>query len=360
MSFNAEIDNRTPFAADLLVQHDTDGQEAVLVVLSASFIAKEGVSALEPAPDQRPVRWADEPWGKPELSSNRYESDIAMVKPRVDVLACGHAWAPKNRPATQVPIEMCVGDVKKRLVVTGDRTWTMGEPSLPLPFLTMPIVYERAFGGTTPDGKCDVRNPVGIAWKRARSADPAVKSDVPNIEYPGSPSLGSGNAEPAGLGPIGRGWQPRLRYAGTFDAKWLNEQWPLMPKDFDPHYNQCAPLDQQSGAIVGGEEGYVVNMTPNGLWRFRVPRLDVPVNLIYDDRQAKLRLRMDTIMLEPDEYRITLTARTVLRTVRGCGLLRSIVLGHVKAGWLRARARRVVYVDRMDGLGTDLSRATYA
>jgi hypothetical protein len=133
-----------------------------------------------------------------------------------------------------------------------------------------------------------------------------------------------------------------------------------MPKDFDPRYNQCAPLDQQSGTIVGGEDGYVVNMTPNGLWRFRVPQLDVPVNLIYDDRQARLRMRMDTIMLEPDEYRITLTARTVLRTVRNCGALRSIVLGHVKPGWLRARARRVPYLDKLDGLGTDLSRATYA
>lgn len=40
---------------------------------------------------------------------------------------------------------------------------------------------------------------------------------------------------------MGRSWQPRLRYAGTYDQHWMDERLPFLPEDFDLRYFQSAP-----------------------------------------------------------------------------------------------------------------------
>ncbi len=359
MSFQAALDNRTPFEAASFVVPDPQGQEVLLVVVIAVFHAPGGRS-LELAPEQREVRIEDEYWGDPATSSPRYENDLALFKPFVDVLVNGSAHAPQGQPARQVPIEVSVGDVRKRLVVHGERVWAALEPTRAIPFVTMPVIYERAFGGQAERGRAEPRNPVGIGLHGAKPHDPAIMSHVPNVEYPRAALSHRGSrSRPAGLGVIGRGWTPRIGFAGTYDQLWLDAHWPLLPPDFDPRYHQAAPEDQQSSTIRGGEPGHIVNMTPEGVWRFRLPVLDIPVRLLYEDRQDQAPLRMDTVMLEPDDYRITLTCRLTIQTQRKRGPLREVVLGHVRRGWLRARAERKVYIDHSGLDGTDPTRACY-
>ncbi len=50
---------------------------------------------------------------------------------------------------------------------------------------------------------------------------------------------------PAGFGILGRAWPPRLQKAGTYDQRWLDQRWPLLPKDFGFAYWNGAPEDQQ-------------------------------------------------------------------------------------------------------------------
>ena len=53
-----------------------------------------------------------------------------------------------------------------------------------------------------------------------------------------------GAYRPMALGPVGRGWRPRLSYAGTYDQHWIDEVFPFLPADFDDRYYQAAPEDQ--------------------------------------------------------------------------------------------------------------------
>jgi hypothetical protein len=356
VSFQAFLQNRTRFSVEKFVLPSPDGQEVVLVVVAATFEAHSGPE-LRLANDQRKIAAEDTYFGDPTRSSVRYEADVALEKPLVDVLVNGTAFAPRGRPASMVPIRLEVGDIRKDLLVTGDRVWRSGplgaSPSTPESFTALPVIFERAFGGadrTSPDPSkhaAEQRNLVGVGFRGARSENPEIQTEVPNIERPSARMASkSDRPEPAGFGAVSRGWLPRLRYAGTFDQQWLKDRWPLLPGDFNPMYNQCAPEDQQSRTIVGGEPARLVNMTSDGEWQFRLPRLDIPVLLLYDDRRIEIRPRLDTVLIEPDVRRLTLTSRVAWPTTRNRALLREIVVGTVSRGWIRARMNGKRYVSR--------------
>lgn len=365
---NYFLDNRTPFNADTFVIPNNEGQEIMVLVVSCTFEEKIG-QKLQLADEQCPIRLADGYFGESGFSSIRYESDVALEKPKVDILVIGHAYAPDGRPANEVPIQLKVGDVNKQLLVSGDRHWRIGAfgttTSKPEPFVKMPVIYERAFGGTNrqssnpSDYQCDVRNPVGVGYRKAVSVDPKVHTEVPNIEYINQRiSAPSDQAMPASLGVVGRGWQPRISFAGTYDEKWLKEQWPLLPLDFDSRHYQAAPHDQQSSTIRGGEMVGLLNMTPNGLWVFRLPFLNIPLRYYFDDRVVEAVLRLDTVLIEPDQYRVTLTSRASVKTIRNKAMLREIVLGHMSPGWVRAHAKKKDYFDS-SGKGGNLDMPSF-
>jgi hypothetical protein len=355
--FDVALENRTPFHAATHVQMDANGQEALLAVISATFAGLEDGS-LDLALEQVPFCFADEPFGEHGRSSIRIEADIALAKPRVDIVVIGAAHAPSGRPVQEVMVGLRVADIHKTLVVTGDRMLSsrLGGPT---PFTRMPIVYERAFGGTTRDGDVYLENPVGVGYRGAPSSDPTVTTEVPNVEYPDRPPRGRGDHRPpAGLGVIARNWAPRLALAGTYDQAWIDTVWPLAPSDFRPLFNQAAPEDQQTAAVSGGEVVELTNLTPSGLWRFRLPRLDVPVRLIFDDRAEDHEIRVDTVLIDTDRRIVTLKSRLAVTKVRNAPRLREIVLGHVSPAWLRARQRRKVYRDTRSRNGT-LLRPTF-
>ena len=340
------IINHTSFAAEFNAGWDHLLQQYYVIVLAAAVEVKPGwpVSATaEPAT----LHPADVYFGEPGRSSVRYEADFAPEKPRVDVLVNGRAYAPGGGKAERVQVSVRVGDIFKELVVVGDRedSGMLGAFAKPRPFDTLPIVYERAYGGCDMPSndsakyRLDMRNPVGIGYYRARSADPKVQSVVPNVEY------ADGRSEPAGFGVVARNWQSRIRFAGTYDQAWLRDRSPLLPDDFDPRYHQAAPLDQQSDTIRGGEAVEVLNMTAEGSWRFRLPTLDVPIHLWYADRGEKVALRLDTVLLEPDLYRVTLTARVKIPIVRNRGPLQQVIVGHISGGWWRSILNRKLYFD---------------
>lgn len=353
MAFAVWLENRTPFAAATHVQVDAEGQEVLVVMLSASFEARPG-GALSPAAEQLPVALADVPFGDPARSSNRFEADIARAKPGAEVIVNATAHAPNGQAVHELQVGLQVGSLRKVLRVTGDRARAAGGFSEPQPFIRMPIVYERAYGGTAPDGRADPRNPVGVGHMGAASADPAVLTEAANVHYPGEPDA------PAGFGALGRGWQPRLRLAGTYDAAWLAGQWPLPPADFDPRYNLCAPPDQHLPGLAPGETVTLVNLTPTGRWRFRLPRIAAPVRLIYDDRVEDAAFAPDTLLIEPDLWRLTLKARMAFVIRRNRPGLREIAFGHVSPVWLNARRKRKAYLSPLGGDGTLTDRPTWA
>ncbi|MDX8490255.1 DUF2169 domain-containing protein [Mesorhizobium sp. VK22B] len=353
MAFDVELVNRTPFVAATHVQPDADGQEVLVAMFSASFEATSQNSELRPAEAQLPVNFCDVPFGNPVLSSIRYEADIAPAKPAAEVIVNGTAYAPNGRPVPEMQVGLRVGGIRKVLNVVGDRVYDSGSYSAPHPFRTMPLVYERAYGGTAPDGSADRRNPVGVGFHQVPSADRAVKTQAPNITYPGEAFLDpSDRPRPAGFGALGRGWQPRIEYAGTYDQAWIETQWPLPPKDFDARYNLCAPADQHLHQFSGREDVSLVGLTPTGRWDFRLPRIVAPLRLIYSDRIEDRTFSADTVIIEPDIWRVTLKARLSFVTRRQAPRLREIVFGHVSPALLAARRKRKAYFSQRGGDGT--------
>jgi hypothetical protein len=357
--FDVAVENRTPFEAATHLQMDQNGQEALLCVLSATFVGGTN-GRLDLAPKQIPMCFADEPYGEAGRSSIKIEADIALVKPRVDLIVVGAAHAPGGRPASEVMVSLRVADIHKMLRVTGDRTAASRLLGGAIPFTRMPIVYERAFGGTTKDGDIYVENPVGVGFRGAASSDPSVATEVPNIEYPDRQPNGRGDhLPPAGFGVVARNWSPRFTLAGTYDQAWIDTVWPLPPSDFNPLFNQAAPLDQQTAALSGGEAVELINLTPSGLWRFRLPRLDVPVRLIFDDRVEDRAMRVDTVLIDAEQHSVTLKSRMVVTKVRNAPRLREIAMGHLSSAWLRARQLRKEYRDPRGGTGVLTERPTF-
>jgi hypothetical protein len=313
---------------------------------------------LQPVDPQPPLRLADEHYGDPARSSLRFESDTAIHKPYVDVVINGRAHSPAGRRVGEVMVELQAADIRKRLVVRGDRRrLILGIASSPEPFVAMPIVYERAYGGcetrTRNPGRNQLHpfNPVGVGFRGVCSADASVKTDFPNVEYAGSRSH-TARKSPAGFGAIARAWSPRRELGGTYNSAWLATQWPLPPHDFDERYYQAAPPDQQSRTVRGGTEFRLVNLTEDGEWRFQLPDVTLPVRLFYDNRRRdEVRLRTDTVWIGPDDRLLFLSQRLALRQPRTRPPLREIVLGDVTRGWLRARETGKRYLGSEDEAG---------
>jgi len=312
------VDNETPFAAERGWVRDRTGAEIWLVAVKCTFDIKPDGST-EPAADQAPVLRIPEYHGDPGLSSVKYDADLVLTKTTTDVLVIGHAWAPGGRPVTELEVGFRVGPVQKVLRVTGDRTWTASGVSSAAPFVRMPLVYERAFGGVDRESKnsdrdWDWRNPVGTGYAVAR--DHLAGVALPNVEYP-SEIMNSwkDRPRPAGFGAIGGHWQPRVGLAGTYGDAWLKERQPLLPDDFDDRFFQCAPNDQQTPHFLRGGEPVVLHrLTPSGDLRFALPKVFLGFETHFYDgsREIHADRRLHTVILEPDYPRVSLVWHTAL------------------------------------------------
>ncbi len=315
------VNNQTPFAADRTTTSDMEGALVWIVAVKATFdIAPDGSTAL--AEEQPPVCLAPEHIGKPGESSLRYDSDLVLTKPTTDVVLLGHAYAPQGKPAFQTDVTMMVANISKTLRVTGDRKWEQGVAGPKMtevePFLKMPITYERAYGGgekPSPDvekPQFERRNPVGTGYAK-RLEGPAGQA-VPNVEDPNAlQSPTSLRTRPIGFGPIERHWLPRADFAGTYDEKWVDKRLPLLPRDFDDRFYQFAPPDQQTPQYLrGGEPVALVNLTPEGMLRFALPRIWLTFQTRFHDEIIDHHGNLHSVIIEPDAPRVSLVWHTSL------------------------------------------------
>ena len=316
------LHNRTPYAAGRTWVQDPDGTKRWVVVVKATFTIHEG-GRLTLADQQLPPLLAPEYHGVDGTSSLRYEADLVPPKPGTDVVLNGHAHAPRGRAVTSVPVALGVGLHRKILQVTGDRVYRrtlVGTvvPSAPEPFVRMPIVYERAYGGhdTAPANPAEhslfTPNPVGTGLVARRAA--LVGRPVANVEHPGT-ALGHHGA--VGFGAICSHWSPRRELAGTYDTRWIATRKPLLPEDFDPRFHMHAPLDQQHVPhLRGGVPIELVNLTPGGVLRFSLPKIWLAfrtrIALPRGEHVREHRAKLHTLVLEPDHPRVLMVWHTSL------------------------------------------------
>jgi hypothetical protein len=348
--------NATKMEAGYTLGLDKNARESLVVVVKGTFLIPSRPNDEPPlAPKQAPLVTADVFTGEPGFSAPLYESDYAPIKKRCDVLLSGSAYAPGGKPAERVTVKLRVGSLYKSFDVVGNRVWSGGVLGLtpgPIePFTVMPINYNVAFGGTdksVPDPakrKVYLPNHVGVGFHDNLNAAAIAGQPLPNTEETGKHVTSPrGSYKPMALGPLGRSWQERVKYAGTYDKKWLDEVSPFLPADFKEEYFQAAPLDQQMDYLQGGEAVELLNLTPQGRTMFRLPRLDVPIEFsMRGGSRTETTPVIDTLVIEPDLGRFMMIWRTNLPLRRNIFEVIECVAGKLSAGWYRARAANKEY-----------------
>ncbi len=248
----------TPFEFGFLPWQVRPPAPALMVLVKATFdLVHEGVAtvAAEQVVTTGPVHWDDD-----AEQSLRLDSDFAVMKPRGECFFTGSAYAPGAEPVSSLLAGFRVGSVVRSIAVFGDREWgAFGAMTDPRPFISMPLRWERAFGGAG-----HPYNPVG-AGLSAVERDGRRVTPLPNLEDPGQPVSSQGDRPPpACFAPLSPGWPERTRRAGTYDARWRHTRWPWFPEDFDYGYYNAAPASQQlpDGYWRGDEELGLQNLCP--------------------------------------------------------------------------------------------------
>ncbi|MGB1013586.1 MAG: DUF2169 family type VI secretion system accessory protein [Nannocystaceae bacterium] len=306
------VANRTRYACDGLFLRNTDGAEVWVTVIRGTFnLFPDGHTEI--ADEQTPVCKIPEHFGDPAASSLKYDQDLTLNKPRTDVIVHAQAYAPYGEPSVRVRVELELGPIKKALDVYGDRQWTWESAgrgvSVAEKFTTMPITWERAYGGADEsDAKqsWDLRNPIGTGY--ARQATRRIGMPAPNVV-----TVGGSLTNPSGFGPVARHWMPRRSYAGTYDAKWEESRAPLLPTDYDARFEQCAPENQQA-KLRGGERVRIKNMTPDGLLEFTLPKERFVSRSLFGKqlRSIEHRASLATVIIEPEEMRLQMVWQSQL------------------------------------------------
>lgn len=363
-----ELLNATGMLAGYTMGMQPSGRELLVVVVKGTFAIPKGAEEPGLAKEQVPLVEADTFTGEPGLSAPVYESDYSPVKPRCDVLLLGSSYAPYGMAAGRVRVSLRVGPMHKQFDVVGNRVW-VGDifgvaATEPEPFTVMPISYDTAFGGVDnldPDPnkhEAYLSNTIGRGFYPKSSAGLINGKPLPNTEEPGKPIASpKGAYNSMGFGPIGRAWQPRPKYAGTYDQDWIDNVFPFLPADFDERYYQCAPLDQQIDYLRGGEEVVLQNLTPQGRTSFRLPRVDVPVTFYFKNYEEKeVSAVGDTLIIEPDLGRFVILWRASLPLRKNMFEVGQVVVGRMPRGWYRARELGKTYYPSLKEL-VDARRA---
>ncbi|WP_437961326.1 DUF2169 domain-containing protein [Sorangium sp. So ce119] len=302
---------------------DKHGRDQMVVVLAYTFAvdARGAVEVLDP---EEP-RLVDEYTGAdPAASSLRKPSVLFDYKPGTDVILIGHAHPPATGRHSHVDVSLLVGPLRKTVRAHGLRTWKWGAFGglAPGPARVIqepiPLVYELAWGGSDFSDPTQLvgepRNLVGRGV--ARQPKSLIDKLAAQLEDPAQP-IGAGDNVPACFGAIHRHWEPRARYAGTYDQAWMQRKMPLLPDDFDPRFHVSVPHDQWSATPLRSDEPIEVRgATPEGVWRFQLPRISPGFSSVSRGVRTEHRTHLDSILLDADARRVELTFRAAIPVPR--------------------------------------------
>jgi hypothetical protein len=199
------------------------------------------------------------------------------------------------------------------------------------------VDWTRAYGGDIKNPTQDIPHPDG-SIKTAAGAkrwdthqanpvgcgfDNSSGKAAPQIEVShSSPFRGQNNYPSVGLSATGKAWLPRRALAGTYDAAWQKDHWPLPPLDHDFAYWNCAPVDQQIehpyshvqitlNHLYGAHQA-IATSSKAEVWTGKLP-LGMPTVLAYYSDipgQGQLeRMSLDTITLDLAAQTVTCTFR---------------------------------------------------
>lgn len=314
-----DFTNGTPFTAEVLLLSDAAARSQVTLIAKATYaIGRGGRLAL--AEEQAPVRLFPEPWDDAPGASLRHESDAVPFKPAADVLLLGTV-VPRRGRTTEVDVALHVGSLVRRARVFGDRRWEQGRSGLAIgpaePFERMPLVHERAYGGTAPapgggEPVAFAANPVGRGFVPPGAEEDADGALLPNLEDPGAlVTTPADRPAPAAFGVVSPGWSPRVEHLGTFDEAWRERRAPHLPLDFDPRFwNVAPPALRLAGGLRAGDHVEVEGVSPDGALRFELPAVALVATVrLAPDEPRTVAMRADTLVVDADRRLVEIVLR---------------------------------------------------
>lgn len=346
-----EISRRTPHCSAVTEGVLPNGRQCLTVVSKGTYTIPLSPSASPVLAKQTELVEADEFWGEPGESAPKHECDFVPFKPMCDVIvnACGYSTSDPHHLNSHAKVGIRIGRWQKAMKVIGDRTWidrvlTWGV-SEPSPFYKIPIHYANAYGGTdkTLESKGRVEayteNPVGRGFYKHASSDAIHGQRLPNIEEFNKPITSLTTPyKPMSFGPVGRAWQQRSQYAGTYDALWKKNVAPRLPADFDARYYQAAPQDQQLPYLLGGEKVELFGLTPELVTRFHLPVVPMFFTVFMKNGpHVDLTPVIDTLSIDAEARIFSLTWRAHIPITHDLFDVSEVLIGKVTKAMLRAR-----------------------
>ncbi len=351
-----ELINATRMTAGYNMGLEPSGRELLVVVIKGTFVLPKPGEAVRLADEQLPLIMADTFTGEPGFSAPLQEIDFAPRKHRCDVLLTGHARAPAGAQVTRLRAELRVGPMAKTFDVVGDRVWQASltgiTASAPRHFTELPVSYDRAFGGADRHSEDETEhdaylpNPVGRGWHKHLKNAWVDGTPLPNIETIGEGvSFPTDKRRPVALGPLGRSWPQRARYAGTYDDAWLADVFPFLPADFDERYYQAAPEDQQVPVPKAPMDVVLTGFTADGPRQFALPHFEAPVHVFPKRGEREdFTARLDTIAFDTDAETFTMSWRVARPLRRGLHEIAQVVAGVRGREWWQQREHVAVVV----------------
>jgi hypothetical protein len=345
-----ELINATRMTTGYTMGLEPSGRELLVVVIKGTFVLPKNGESVRLADEQLPLVMADTFSGEPGFSAPLQEIDYAPRKPMCDVLLTGCARAPAGMQVTRLRCGLSVGPMEKTFDVVGERVWQAGLSSIsasePQYFTAMPVGYDRAFGGA--DRNSDdasehdayLPNPVGRGWHKHLRRAWVDGTPLSNTEALGEPVTSpQGKYRPMALGPLGRGWPQRARYAGTYDQDWQDNVFPFLPQDFDERYYQAAPADQQLVLPTGPMQVVLSGFMADGERRFALPYFEAPLHVFRKKcgRREDYTAKLDTIVFEPDQERFTMTWRHARILAMSMHEVAQVLVGRKGKEWWQQR-----------------------
>jgi len=309
-----QLNNSTPFEAGFCLFPNEDGIDTLYIMVKATFKIGQQWSLAD---KQIKVTAADEYWGEPEKSSIKKASDYHLAKKSTDIVMVGNAFSPNGQNVQQLDVSLKVGSQQKIVRVFGDRHWKKGLITQPLPFQSMPMVYERAYGGQHKHKGIiynEPSNPIGLGFIGKRSIAELEGLPLPNLEDPNQ-LISSFNVKPtpACFAPSAPFWQPRVAYSGTYDEQWQTTRAPYLPFDFDKRFLNIAHQDLiASTYLTGGERVEISNMHNRGNLAFDLPHVGFNAEVEMAKEFYRTSFNLETLTLMPNDLSLSMLWRAEL------------------------------------------------
>lgn len=196
--------------------------------------------------------------------------DLGVPKKEAEWLLAGSAFVSGGAPAKGAVVSAQVGESGRRLLVESRE-----------PFASMPLTWKNTWGG-------DAENPAGPR-PGGGEKPPVCDEALPH-------------GAPACMGPRGA-WPCRTGRLATYDAKWLRENWPGVPDDFDwGFYNLSQPQQRLPKGLDGGESIVLINLNEQ-LTKIetKLPKAAAVFKFEAGGRSFEKRPKPDTLWLFPGE-----------------------------------------------------------